>query len=87
MVSIDVVLQESADLLRRYSIRNGFDWRFAKASDEMDRALVNRFGSGFLTTTSVPMFIIDRSGQVHLTRAGRKSAKDLHDLVGALEAT
>jgi len=81
MVSIDVVQQESAELLRRYAIRNGFDWRLAMASNEMDQALVNRFGSGFLTTTSVPMFIIDRNGQVHLTRTGRKSAKDLQDLV------
>ena len=85
-VSLDVVPSESADLLRRYADRNGFDWRFAVAGTEMDQALINRFGSGFLTTTSVPMFIIDRHGQVHLAHFGHKSASDLEDLVSAYES-
>ena len=80
-VSIDVVEQESASLLKTYSDTNGFNWPFAVGSTEMDQALVNRFGIGFLTTTSVPMFVIDRKGQVHLTQPGHKSAEDLRNLV------
>ncbi len=86
-VSIDVIPSESADLLRRYADRNGFFWRFAVAGTEMDQALTNRFGSGFLTTTSVPMFVVDGHGQIHVAPFGHKSAKDLEGLVSAFESS
>jgi len=76
-VSVDVVPSESADLLKRYADRNGFNWAFAAASAEMNQALTARFGEGFLTTTSVPMFVIDSKGQVHLTHEGHKSPDEL----------
>lgn len=72
-VAIDVDLNEDEALLRKHAERNGFDWRYAIATPELARALADEFGSKFLNPPSVPMFLIDKEGGVHLLDFGQKS--------------
>ncbi len=76
-VAIDVDLNEDEALLKTHADRNGFTWRFAVAPPELAQALVDEFGSSFLNPPSVPMFLIDREGGVHLLDFGVKSVEYL----------
>ena len=76
-VSIDVDLNEDEALLKTHADRNGFTWRYAVAAPELAQALVDEFGSSFLNPPSVPMFLIDREGGVHLLDFGAKSVEYL----------
>jgi thiol-disulfide isomerase/thioredoxin len=71
-VAIDVDLNEDEDRLRKHAERNGFDWRYAVAPPELAQAFADEFGSTFLNPPSVPMFIIDKQGGVHLLDFGIK---------------
>jgi thiol-disulfide isomerase/thioredoxin len=72
-VAIDVDLNEDEALLRQHAEVNGFDWRYAVASPELAQALAAEFGNAFLNPPSVPMFLIDKEGAVHLLDFGHKS--------------
>ncbi len=72
-VAIDVDLNEDEALLRQHAERNGFDWRYAVATPELAQALANELGNRFLNPPSVPMFLIDKEGGVHLLDFGHKT--------------
>ncbi|CAG0934915.1 hypothetical protein TFLX_03737 [Thermoflexales bacterium] len=72
-VAIDIDLQENAALLKKHAETNGFDWRYAVATPELAQALSAEFGSQFLNPPSVPMFLLDKEGGVHLLDFGQKS--------------
>ena len=72
-VAIDIDLNEDEALLKRHAESNGFDWRYAIASPELVQALADQFGNQVLNPTSVPMFLIDKDGGVHLLDFGHKS--------------
>ncbi|HSD82561.1 MAG TPA: TlpA disulfide reductase family protein [Anaerolineae bacterium] len=72
-VAIDIDLQEDAALLKKHAETNGFNWRFAVATPELAKTLSDQFGSQFLNPTSVPMFLLDKEGGVHLLDFGQKS--------------
>jgi thiol-disulfide isomerase/thioredoxin len=73
-IAIDVDLNEDEALLRQHAGRNGFDWRYAIATPELAQALADEFGNRFLNPPSVPMFLIDKEGSVHLLDFGHKTA-------------
>ena len=81
IVSIDIVPNESPIVVKRYADQNGFGWRFAVAPAPMLRDLPIVFGTRFLDTTSVPMFVVDHIGRPHLAAWGRKDPKALSRLV------
>ena len=76
-VAIDVDLNENAALLKRHSETNGFNWRYAVGTRELIEALAAEFGNRFLNPPSVPMFLLDKEGGVHLLDFGHKSVEYL----------
>lgn len=64
-VSLDVDLNENDDDLKEYITEYGFDWHFAVAPLEIDRALGNLYSAQYLNPPLSPMLIIDRQGNVH----------------------
>lgn len=76
-VAIDVDLNENAALLKRHSETNGFNWRYAVGTPELIEALAAEFGNRFLNPPSVPMFLLDKEGGVHLLDFGHKSVEYL----------
>jgi thiol-disulfide isomerase/thioredoxin len=71
-VAIDIDLNEDAELLKKHAETNGFDWRYAVATPDLAQALADEFGSHFLNPPSVPMFLLDKEGSVHLLDFGHK---------------
>ena len=57
--------------------KNGFDWTYTVASQEVAREIGNLYGAQFLNPPSAPMLIIDRHGAAHPLPFGVKSAADL----------
>jgi thiol-disulfide isomerase/thioredoxin len=84
-VAIDVDLNEDEALLKRHAEVNGFDWRYAIATPELAQALADAFGNSFLNPTSVPMFLVDKQGGVHLLDFGHKTVEYLTEQIQAYQ--
>ena len=76
-VGIGVDINESLAALKNYVAKNGFDWTYTVASQEVAREIGNLYGAQFLNPPSAPMLIIDRHGAAHPLPFGVKSAADL----------
>jgi thiol-disulfide isomerase/thioredoxin len=63
-VVLDVDLAEQADDLARYADRNGFDFIYAVATENMARELSQAFGPIVLSPPSVPIIVVDTAGDV-----------------------
>jgi cytochrome oxidase Cu insertion factor (SCO1/SenC/PrrC family) len=80
-VSLDVDLHEDTSSLKQYVQEFGFEWRFAVAPLDVDRALGNLYSAQYLNPPLSPMLIIDRDGGVHQLEYGDKKAEDLYTSV------
>ena len=80
-VSLDVDLNEDAATLKEYAAEYGFDWHFAVAPLEVDRALGNLYNAEYLNPPLAPMLIIDRQGNVHQLAYGLKDTETLRKAV------
>lgn len=80
-VSLDVDLNEDADVLKEYIAQYGFDWRFAVSPLEVDRALGNLYSAQYMNPPLAPMLIIDRQGNVHTLPYGLKDTETLEKAV------
>lgn len=80
-VSLDVDLNENADDLKAYIEEYGFDWHFAVAPLEIDRALGNLYSAQYMNPPLAPMLIIDRQGNVHSLEFGLKDTETLQKAV------
>jgi thiol-disulfide isomerase/thioredoxin len=76
-VSLDVDLHEDQDALKEYVQEYDFEWRFAVAPLEVDRALGNLYNAEYLNPPLSPMLVIDRDGNAHLLDYGMKDAESL----------
>lgn len=76
-VSLDVDLHEDAALLKKYAQSFGYDWHFAVAPLEVQRALGNLYNAEYLNPPLAPMLLIDRAGKVYGLPYGLKSAQSL----------
>jgi hypothetical protein len=76
-LALNIDPNEDADALRAYTDRHGFDWLYTVAPAELSRELSQLYGNQILNPPAVPMFIIDRKGEVHLLPFGVKSAQSL----------
>lgn len=81
LVSLDIDLNESAELLARYTREQGFDWRFAVAPRDTLSAMQRLFGTRFLHPPNEPMFLVDARGEPFAAPGGPKDAKTLRQLV------
>lgn len=76
-LGLDIDPNERLEDLQAYVQSNGFDWKYAVAPGEMAGEIGRLYGDQFLNPPSTPMFVIDRSGQVHPLPFGIKSAEEL----------
>ena len=61
-VSLNVDPNEDESKVREHIEKNGFDWKYAIAPDEMTRALIDSFGPGVVNAPSVPIILICENG-------------------------
>ena len=80
-ISLDVDLHEDAATLKDYVAQYGFDWRFAVAPLEVDRALGNLYNANYINPPLAPMLLIDRDGNVHQLEFGLKDTETLRKAV------
>jgi hypothetical protein len=80
-VSLDVDLNEDAAALKEFTDEYGFDWHFAIAPIEVDRALGNLYSAQYMNPPLAPMLIIDREGNVHTLPFGLKDTETLQKAV------
>lgn len=78
-IGLGIDPNESADLLKGYVDKNGFDWTYALAPPGVSRELANLYGAQFLNPTAVPMLVIDRNGEAHPLPFGVKSVEKLQE--------
>jgi thiol-disulfide isomerase/thioredoxin len=80
-VSLDVDLSETAADLAAYAEREGFDWRFAMADEDLYRLLQERFGVAATNPPSTPLIVIATDGTVRPLEFGRgtRSAEQVID--------
>lgn len=76
-LSLDVDLNEDAQSLQKYAQAFGYDWHFAIAPLEVQRALGNLYSAEYLNPPLAPMLLIDRKGRVYGLPFGIKSAQAL----------
>ena len=80
-IGLDIDTNENAADLKTYVERNGFDWVYAVASEEVTRDIANLYGAQFLNPPSTPILIIDRKGEAHPLPFGIKSAEELKSYI------
>lgn len=80
-VSLDVDLHEDTASLQKYANAFGFDWHYAIAPLEVQRALGNLYNAQYLNPPLAPMLLIDRKGQVYGLPYGLKSAEQLQKTI------
>jgi hypothetical protein len=80
-IGINIDPNEDTALLTGYVQKNGFDWIYVVASNELIDEISSLYGSQFLNPPSAPMLIIDRQGNPHPLGFGIKSAEELLEAV------
>lgn len=83
-VALDIDPNEDAEILKRYTAQQGFNWVYAVAPAEVAREIAHLYGDQFLNPPSTPMLIIDRQGEVHTLPFGIKNADELKTIVEPL---
>jgi hypothetical protein len=78
-LSLDIDPNESGDILKAHTDKNGFGWIYAVAPAEVSGEIGQLYGAQFLNPPATPMFIIDRQGQVHPLPFGHKDATALQE--------
>jgi thiol-disulfide isomerase/thioredoxin len=78
-LGLDIDQQETADVLKAYTAKNGFDWPYAVAPAAVAHEIGQLYGDQFLNPPSTPILIIDRQGQAHPLPFGVKSAQVLQE--------
>jgi thiol-disulfide isomerase/thioredoxin len=81
LISLDVDSHEDEASLKKYTEDFGFEWRFAVASLEVERALGNLYNAEYLNPPLEPMLLIDRQGNAHQLEYGQKEADKLQKIV------
>jgi cytochrome oxidase Cu insertion factor (SCO1/SenC/PrrC family) len=76
-ISMDTDLHEDATSLKNYAEDQGFNWYFAIAPLEVQRALGNLYSAEYLNPPLAPMLFIDRQGNVYSLPYGFKRAEAL----------
>ena len=81
LVSLDVDMNESEDVLKDYAALGGFDWYLAVAPRMVLRDLGNLYTADLLNPPLAPMLIIDQQGNVFGLPNGLKGAESLYKTI------
>ncbi|MBA2571314.1 MAG: redoxin domain-containing protein [Chloroflexi bacterium] len=76
-ISLDVDPNERPADLAEYARREGFEWRFVVAPQEVSRSLARTFGDQILSPPATPLVVLAPDGRVVEQHIGIKSAGDL----------
>ena len=76
-IAINTDPNEEKDIVKSHVSKNGFDWRYAVASKEFTRSLIEEFGAGIVSAPSAPVFLVCPDGKAHTLRTGVKPASEL----------
>jgi thiol-disulfide isomerase/thioredoxin len=76
-ISLDTDPNEDEAKVREHIERNGFDWYFAVAPDELTKALIVEFGLTVVSAPSAPVVLICPDQSAELLRNGVKTVDDL----------
>ena len=83
-VGIDVDPNERAADLAEYAEREGFDWLFAMADQQLVGLLTERYGFGVTNPPSTPTFVVSTDGSIRALEFGRVRSPE--ELVAELAA-
>jgi hypothetical protein len=78
-VGLGIDPNESADQLKSYVDKNGFNWAYALSPSAVSREMARLYGAQFLNPTAVPMLVIDRDGNAHPLPFGVKGVEMLQE--------
>jgi thiol-disulfide isomerase/thioredoxin len=81
LISLDVDSHEDEASLKKYTDDFGFEWRFAVAPLEVQRAMGNLYNAEYLNPPLEPMLLIDRQGNAHQLPYGQKEADALQKII------
>jgi thiol-disulfide isomerase/thioredoxin len=81
LISLDVDSNEDEASLKKYTDDFAFEWRFAVAPLEVERAMGNLYSAEYLNPPLEPMLLIDRQGNAHQLPYGQKEADALQKIV------
>jgi hypothetical protein len=81
LISLDVDSHEDEASLAQYADEFAFDWYFAVAPLEVQRALGNLYSAEYLNPPLEPMLLIDRHGAATSLPYGHKDAATLRQLI------
>ncbi len=81
LISMDVDLHEDEASLKKYTQDFGFDWRFAVAPLEVQRAMANLYSAEYHNPPLDPILLIDRHGNAHQLPYNLKEADTLKKIV------
>lgn len=84
VISLAMDRKESASDLTEYASIGGYDWFFVTSTIDIYRDIGNRYGATYLDPTLVPMFIIDKQGNIQNFRKGKMTAGELKTLIQPL---
>jgi len=81
LISLDVDSHEDEASLKKYTEDFGFEWRFAVATLDVERALGNLYNAEYLNPPLEPMLLIDRQGNAHQLPYNLKEADNLQKII------
>jgi thiol-disulfide isomerase/thioredoxin len=81
LISLDVDSNEDEASLKKYTADFAFEWRFAVAPLEVERAMGNLYSAEYLNPPLEPMLLIDRQGNAHQLPYGQKEADKLQGII------
>ncbi len=84
VISLAMDRKEDAGVLNEYASTAGFDWFFVTSTTEIYRDIGNRYGATYLDPTLVPLFIVDKQGNIQNFRKGKMPAEELKSLIQPL---
>jgi len=81
LISLDVDSNEDEASLKKYTDDFAFEWRFAVAPLEVERAMGTLYSAEYLNPPLEPMLLIDRQGNAHQLPYGQKEADQLQKII------
>jgi thiol-disulfide isomerase/thioredoxin len=80
-ISLDTDPNEDQNIVKGHVERNGFNWYFAVAPNEMTQQLIDEFGLSIVNAPGAPVVLLDEEQNAQFLRGGIKSAEELLSLV------
>ena len=81
-ISLDTDPNEDESKVKGHLEKNGFDWFFSVASNDVTQSLIDDFGIGVINAPSAPVILVCEDQSARLLKRGVKSAEKLKEEIG-----